>query len=68
MSNDEIQKRMNFSRELQAQIRQAQKRTEKSLAELAISQASTDERLNCLIHVVEKYFRGKQNGNQPDHG
>lgn len=49
------------------EVQQAQKRTEEALAKLSISQANTDERLNSLILVVEKYFSGKQNGNQLDH-
>ncbi|MEO6391682.1 MAG: hypothetical protein ABIP75_07505 [Pyrinomonadaceae bacterium] len=53
---------------LVVELQQAQKRTEESLAKLTLAQASTDDRLNSLILVVEKYFSGKQNGSHPENG
>ena len=104
MTNDEIQKRMEFISEQQAQfatdiqllreaqaadskritsltealttvvgvvgkLSAAQERTDAKVAELADkvitltdAQASTDERLNMLVGMVERYFSDGRNG------
>jgi peptidoglycan hydrolase CwlO-like protein len=48
--------------EVVAAIADAQQRTESKVAELAEAQAHTDERLNTLINVVERYFSEGRNG------
>ena len=42
-----------------------QANTERKFVELAERQAATDERLNVLINVVERYISRKRNGNEP---
>jgi len=49
--------------ESQARLFAAQERTDDQLSELTNKQAETDDRLNTLIGVVERYFSG--NGASP---
>lgn len=49
--------------EVVAAIADAQQRTEARVAELAEAQAHTDERLNSLINVVERYFSNGRKDN-----
>jgi len=44
-------------------LAKAQERTEEKLTELTNKQAETDDRLNILVGVVERYFSG--NGQSP---
>ena len=44
-------------------LAEAQERTEEKLTELTNKQAETDDRLNILVGVVERYFSG--NGQPP---
>ncbi len=44
-------------------VAKAQERTEEKLTELTNKQAETDDRLNVLVGVVERYFSG--NGQSP---
>ena len=47
----------------QERLASAQERTDEQLSELTNKQAETDDRLNTLIGVVERYFSG--NGQRP---
>ncbi len=49
--------------EVQERQSEAQNRIDEQLSELTNKQAETDDRLNVLIGVVERYFSG--NGNRP---
>lgn len=53
-----------FGKLTEAQIRQAeaQKISDTKIAELAEAQKQTDERLNALINMVERYFSDRRNG------
>ena len=44
-------------------LAESQQRTHEQLTELTTKQAETDDRLNVLINVVERYFSG--NGRKP---
>lgn len=48
----------------EAQVRQAeaQKISDANIAELVEAQKQTDERLNALINMVERYFSDRRNG------
>ena len=46
-----------------AKLAESQERTDEQLSELTSKQAETDDRLNALINVVERYFSG--NGRKP---
>ena len=46
----------------QERLASSQERTDEQLSELTNKQAETDERLNALIGVVERYFSGNGQG------
>ena len=48
---------------LVGKLAESQERTDEQLSELTAKQAKTDDRLNALINVVERYFSG--NGRKP---
>ena len=65
MSADELQQMMDQANRLQSEIRRAHRRTERSLAKLAVSQALTEVNFNRMMITIGKYFSEKNCGNHP---